>query len=533
MTAPAHDVAVIGGGVAGLTTAALLGKRGMRVVLLEAREELGGLTSTEDLMPGVACDIVDHELGWVPRELFAELGLRRRRQELTRQVPCVTGLVPDAEGLTLYPDVPRTVQMLERYSRRDAAAWPAFTDRVARLSGFLQTLYSVPAPSLFASGTGHLLAMLGLGRKARALGKEGIFDLLRTLPTNIADVLDETFENSALKGLLASRGVTRILQGPRSGATAFLFLHQHVGLAAGAVRGCISPAGGVGALAGALAAIAKSHGVAIRTGERVAQIDIRNDRVAGVVLGSGEEIRATRVASSLDVRTTMYDLIQPEHVEPALSRTVGHVRMRGATAKVNVVLDGRLPVAAYLMGGTLVVAPSMQYVEKGFDCAKHGLVAEEPFLEIRTNDPDGASAQTGVSVLVQWAPYHLKSGTWDNAARDALGDNVLRTIERVIPGFSSRVVQQQVLSPLDIEQRYGATEGSLTHGELALDQILFMRPVPALSRYRSSSIEGLFLCGRGCHPGMPLPAAMLAAREIMRAARSREPAGAGAAPPAA
>jgi phytoene dehydrogenase-like protein len=534
MTAPGYDVAVIGGGVAGLTTAALLGKRGMRVVVLEARDTLGGLTSTEDLVPGVACDMVDHELAWVPRALFSELGLRRRGQDLRRQVPCVAGLVPDAESLTLYPDVPRTVQMLERFSRRDAAAWPAFVDRVARLSGFLQTLYSVPAPSLFASGTGNLLTLLGLGRKARSLGRDGIFDLLRTLPMSIADVLDETFESGALKGLLAARGVTRILQGPKSGATAFVFLHHHVGLASGAVGGSISPTAGVGALPAALAASAKSHGVTIRTGARVAHIDVQNDRVAGVVLSSGEEIAASRVASSLDVRRTMYDLIPPEHVEPELSRAVGHVRMRAATAKVNVVLDGRLPAPAYFMGGTLVVAPSMQYLEKGFDRAKHGHVAEEPLLEIRTNNPDGANAQTGVSVLVQWAPYHLKSGTWDNATRDALADNVLQTIERVMPGFSSRVVHRQVLSPLDIEQRYGASEGSLTHGELALDQILFMRPVPALSRYQSSSIQGLFLCGRGCHPGMPVPAAMLAAREIMRAARNRESATAPtASPPAA
>ncbi|MGH7710768.1 MAG: phytoene desaturase family protein, partial [Gemmatimonadaceae bacterium] len=528
-------VAVIGGGIGGLTTAALLGKRGLKVVLLEQREALGGLTSTEELVPGVPCDIVDHELGWIPADVLDELGLNRPGLEIARLVPHVTSLVPDSgERVTLYPDVQRTVAELMRHSRRDGAAWPAFAERVAQLSGFLQSLYSVPAPSLFATGAANLLTMLGLGRKVRSLGRAGIFDLLRTLPMSIADVLDETFENAALKGLLASRGVTRILQGPRSGATAFLFLHQHVGLPAGAVRGSISPRGGVSSLTTALAVIAKSHGVAIRTGASVAQIGVRRDRVTGVVLDSGEEINATHVVSSLDARRTMHDLIEPEYVEPELSRAIGHIRMRGATAKVNLAIDAPLPVADDLMGGTFVVAPSMQYLEKAFDSAKHGHVAGNPFLEIRLSDaqgPDGPPASRGVSVLVQWAPYHLQNATWDNAARDALADNVLRTIERVIPGFTSRVVHRQVLSPLDIEQRYGASEGSLTHGELALDQILFMRPVPAISRYRSNAIEGLYLCGRGCHPGMPLPAALLAAREINRAARGREPAA--SAPPAA
>lgn len=178
----------------------------------------------------------------------------------------------------------------------------------------------------------------------------------------------------------------------------------------------------------------------------------------------------------------------------------------------------------------------MSYVERAYDCAKHGTVSHEPALEIRVPgamDPSLRSERedrVALSVLAQWAPYKLKTGTWDSAARDAFGDIVLRTIERYIPGLTSRVVHRHVLSPLDIERTYGASEGSLTHGELALDQILFMRPVPALSRYRSNTIEGLFLCGRGCHPGMPLAAATLAAREILRSDRRER---GSAAPPAA
>ena len=518
MTRQAWDVIVIGGGVAGLTSAALLGKRGLHVVLLEARQELGGLTSTAELAPGVSCDVVDHEVGWVPSELLSELGLERSRAELAHIAPSVTTLVPGAEPLTISPDMQRTREALARISSHDAAAWPAFAERVSRLSEFLKAMYVVPPPSLFASGAGNLMSMLGIGRKARSLGRAGIFDILRTLPMSIADVLDETFEHDAVKGLLASRAVTRIQQGPRSGATAFLFLHNHVGLPAGAVGTSVAPQGGVGRLVRALATVAKSHGVEIRTSARVVQIRVHQERVMGVVLESGEEIKAARVASSLDVRRTVYDLIEPEHIEPELSRAVGNVRMRSATAKVNFVIEGTLPVSDESRDATFVVAPTSSYLERGFDQAKHGAVSDEPFLEIRAlgGDMVPPNERRGVSVLVQWAPYSLQSGTWESSARDALGDIVLRTIERVMPGFTTRVVQRQVLSPLDIEAQYGATGGSLTHGELALDQMLFMRPVPALSRYRFPNIEGLYLCGRGCHPGMPLPAAMLAVREITR-----------------
>jgi len=526
-----YDVIVIGGGVGGLTTAALLGKRGLDVLVVEAREHLGGLTSTEDVVPGVPCDIVDHELGWVPPALVAELGLDRHGLQLLHCDPCATALAPSApaESITLYPDAQRTAEALGRYSANDAAAWPAFAQRVAQLSGFLRALYEVPAPSLFASGAANLVSMLALGRKARSLGRNGIFDLLRTLPMSIADVLDESFENMTLKGMLGARAVSRILQGPRSGATAFLFLHYHVGLASGAVRGMFTARGGVGALAGAMIGAGKAHGVTFRTGATVARIEVKNERTQGVTLESGEEIAANRVVSSLDARHTIYDLIDPVHVEPELSRAIGHVRMRGATAKVNLVLDAAVPLPnAEALRGPLVVAPSISALERAFDNAKHGTMSDDMTLEVRVPsvlDPsmEGKGGRVAVSVLAQWAPYRLKSG-WDATSRGALGDRVLAALESAIPGITNRVVHREILSPHDIEERFGASEGSLTHGELALDQILFMRPVPALSRYRANNIEGLFVCGRGCHPGMPVPAAMLAAREIARAARGKEPA---------
>ncbi|MGQ0537428.1 MAG: phytoene desaturase family protein [Gemmatimonadaceae bacterium] len=527
MSGARYDAVVIGAGLGGLTSAACLAKRGLRVLVLEAREQVGGLAATEELVPGVRCDTVDHELGWMPERLVAHLGLRSHGLELLRGDPTSSALLPGGEVLSLYADQAATAEQLSRYARADGAAWQPFCERVAKLSSFLRALYEVPAPSLFARGAANVGALLGLGRKARALGRDGIFDVLRSLPMSVADFLDDTFEHAGLKGLLAARGVLHLLQGPRSGATAFLFLHHHVGAPLGAVGGILTARGGVAAAAQALARAAAAHGATIRCGAAVSRIAVRDERVQGLVLADGEEIAASRIVSSLDPRHTMFDLLEPEHVDPDTSRDIGNVRFRGATAKVNLVLDGPLPLgarnAAVIARGPMVVAPSMGYLERAFDCAKHGRMSDEPALELRVPgalDPsliDAARAanRTAVSVIAQWAPYTLVQGEWDVAQRDALGDRVLAVLEHVLPGTSARVVDRQIVTPRDIEQRFGATGGSLTHGELTLDQVLFMRPTPALSRY-ATPIGGLYLCGRGCHPGMPLASGLLAAREVLR-----------------
>jgi phytoene dehydrogenase-like protein len=472
---------------------------------------VGGFAATGEIAPGFRIDAGAHDLGWVPPRLVEDLALARRGVALIQSDPCVFAPLADGRHLLLGRDRARTAESIRALSPADAGRWGPFSERAERLAGFLAHAYAVPAPSVTATGLADLFALLTLGRRMRGLGRAEMMELLRTLPMSVAELLDDWFAHDALKGAIGAGGITGILQGPRSAGTAFVLLHRQVG--AGAVRGRTVVRGGLGVLARALADAARERGAEVRTGAEVRSIVVRDGRAVGVALAGGEEFAARRVASSADPRRTLLALAGPTYLEPEVVRAVQHIKMRGATAKVNLAL-GELPSFTALRGGgplggwphlrgAIAVAPSLTYLERAYDDAKYGRVSRHPYLEARIpslHDPGLAPAGRHVmSVLVQYAPYHLKDGEWDAARREALGDLVVATLAELAPNLRSAVIARQVLTPRDLEEVYGLTEGTVTQGELTLDQILFMRPLPGWSRYRTP-IRGLYLCGAGTHP---------------------------------
>jgi phytoene dehydrogenase-like protein len=520
-----YDAIVIGAGVNGLVTANYLARAGQRVLVIEQRDQIGGTHSTDEIAPGFRIDSVEHDVGWFPPRIATDLGLASHGFQLEQSEVSVFTPLPDGRHLILGRDQQRTQESIAKHSARDAERWPAFTRRMARLAGFLEATYSQSPPAINSSKAADLFMLLGLGGKLRALGKVAMIDVLRTLPMAAAELLDDSFESDALKGTLGAAGITNIMQGPRSGGTAFVMLHHMVGSPPGQVRARPVTRGGVGSLAAALVAAGRARGVEVRTGARVERIEVGQGRVTGVALDNGEQIPAKRVVSGADPRRTLLELLDPGLLEPEFVRAVQNIKFKGIRAKVNLAVSS-LPSFTALPGdgphlrGAISISPSLDYLERAYDDAKHGRVSSRPYMEVRIPSlADPSLAPRGahvVSIATQYAPYRLTGG-WTDVRREALGDSVVAALAQYAPGLERSVVHRQVLTPRDIELRYGSTEGHAYQGELTLDQILFMRPVPGWSRYRAP-VTGVYLCGSGTHPGGGIPGASgyNAAREILK-----------------
>jgi phytoene dehydrogenase-like protein len=520
-----YDAIVIGAGANGLAAAALLAKKGRRVLVLERRDVAGGTNATEEFHPGFRANACRDETGWVPDELVRRLELVRHGLQW---LPATAGLVSvgaDAPPIATYPDVARTTDALRSHSPADANRWADFTAFAGRASAFLQSAYAIRAPKVQSKALGDLVALAGLGQRLRRMGKREMMEILRVVPMPIADLAEEWFSLEALRALMAVAGVRDVMHGPLSGGTALVFLHQQVGQLAGSIGVRRVPRGGTGALTSAIAAAAREAGVEIRLGAEVSAVIVERSRVTGVRLSTGEELGAGHVVSSADPKRS-FSWIEPAWLDPELLRAVDNVRMRGSTARIHFALDalprfqsGGLEIPRDALGGTMVIAPTVLGVERAYDAAKFGEVPAAPALSLTIPtliDPSLAPERRHVlSVTAHHVPY-ARTGGWDARAADALADQVTSMVASIAPDIRERMVHRWVLTPADLEARYACTEGSLSHGEVALDQFLFMRPIPQCARY-ATPLAGFWLCGTGTHPASAAGGAgLLAAKEMAR-----------------
>lgn len=497
------DAVVIGAGANGLVAASALANTGRRVLVVESEAMAGGTWSPVEIAPGFTAPL-ELEADWIPPGVAALVGLGPAD---FASPPATSVLLDDGSILPLPPDSQAGALAIRRHSPRDAARWPAFTEMLRELSGFLEVLYQVPAPDIDGRAVGELPGMLSLGRSFRALGRANIRELLRVLPISVQDLADDWLTFEPLKAAVAAAGVRDIRQGPRSGGTSFVLLHYLTGALAGSLRGRRPLRAGPGAFIAAAETAARLKGVTLRMGMRVVAVEIEDERVTGIRLGNGDTIPATTVISTADPSSTLLGMVDPVWLDPELVHAVRNIKYRGSTAYVCFALDGPVEATA----GVLSLSSTTNAIERPFDAAKYGEASPMPHIEVSV--PDGGRV---LVARVRYIPHTLREGAWDAGRCNALGDLVTAAVGKAIPGFSTAARSRVVLTPDELEARFGVTDGAFTHGEITLDQILFMRPVAGWGRH-TTPITGLYLGGAGTHPGPGIAGGpgLLAARQVM------------------
>ena len=526
--ANARDLVIVGGGHNGLVAACYLAKAGLKPLVLESRDVVGGCAVTEEFYPGFRCSALAHAASPLLPHIFEDLHLERHGLDFIKPEVSLLALNGEGLALTIYNDEERTARELESISANDAKHYPKFCDSFRRIGRVLAPLLTMTPPSIDSPTMGELWNLGKLGLKFRILDKRDAYRLLRYGPMAVADLAGEWFETELLRAVVAARGIFGALAGPWSAGTSAPLLLQ------AAIDGhAIAPAsfvrGGMGALAKALAQAALSFGAEIRTGAEVANVRVINGRAVAVVLNSGEEIEARAVVSNADPRRTFLKLVDPAELDPNFLMKVRGYRSQGAAAKVNLALASlpsfhgvEMSRASGLaqLSGRIHVGSSIDYLERAFDEAKYGDYSKSPYMDITIptlTDPTlAAEGQHVMSVYVQFAPYNLKEGDW-STRREEFGDAVVAALTDYAPNLKQMIIHRQVITPLDLEQTYNLTGGHILHGEPSLDQFFAFRPVIGYSQYRTP-IKGLYLCGAGTHPGGGLTGApgANASREILK-----------------
>ncbi len=488
-----YDSIIIGAGHNGLVAAAYLARQGKKVLVLERRDIVGGQVVTESFGEGFSVDSL-YAGGSLRPDIVKHLNLASHGLVVDSVRKPFISLQPfdSAQGgsasnhLVFDTDSAKTVESIKRFSEKDAANWVPFLDFMKKATQFIESSNSAIMPRLpknFSMSEGMDLAKLGLN--VRMMGGKDMMRIVRGIPMTADEFVDEWFESDVVKAAIASLGIHGFTLGVYGAGTGYTLMHNW------ANRGGLSHVsvqGGIGKISEALASAVKSFGGEIRTSAEVKHVVIKDMRATGVVLSNGEEIAAGNVISAADPKHTFLSLVGAMELPPEFVWNVQSIKMRGSVAKVHLLTDGKHGIP----DGTVALTPSIKYLEKAYDAAKYHSISEKPYLEVTTSG-------NVVSIHFQFAAYKLKTGDWKTEGAK-VEKIAIDTLAEYFPNLKSSIANTKTLTPQDMETTYGLTEGDLNHGQIMLDQFMFMRPIPGWSNHKTP-IDNLYLCGSGVHGG--------------------------------
>ena len=505
-----YDAVVVGGGHNGLTAAAYLARAGLTTLVLERRDIVGGCCVTEEIAPGCRVSTTSYIASMLRPEVISDL---RLAEYGLRMVPCDPAIqvpFPDGHVVPWWADRERAKAEFKKISARDAETFIEVDDRLKKLARYLQPFFMEPPPEIDTRSMRGWTDLFRVGKKFRGISSDEVSQLISFLTGSLGEFLDHNYESEKMKTMFLANNVYGKHGGPYQPGTAIGLLFHLLSGGEHELQGFYGHVmGGMGAITQALAASGRKLGVEIRTSAPVAQIDVRDGRARGVVLEDGTEIRARIVLSNADPKRTFLKMVAASELPNEFLHSIRGIKMEGPCAKVNLVLDaeprftGTSPDATALERTFYTLVPSLAFAERCYDIAKFGEIPEELWVDcVVSSNADPSLAPAGKHILtcfVQYVPYHLCQGNWDEN-RELLGNRVIKRIAEYAPNVPNAIVARQVLTPLDLERTYGLTEGNIFHGDLRLEQLFFMRPVSGWSQYRTP-VDGLYLCGAGAHPG--------------------------------